>query len=249
MLADFSRLQLTEGDLFAVSGQKLAKELAASDNGCSVGKTNHTETQINKSYTFSPLVIHASSAGSLMCCNVWLTHPFYLIQSLAHSVSLSLLHAHYSFTPALCLSQSLSINWRDKPKQICLKPLPSWRSHRNDTYSLSFQTTLMAYWRACRLTDYCICVCMLGAECTLVSVCILIQLLSILYHFRSLRRNLNLSFCPATSNCHTLAWGTTSKIHKHFVKTFWFVVTQLWRSIIVHHSSVKSSFCRDYTVI
>ena len=81
------------------------------------------------------------------------------------------------------LSQSLSINKRDKPQTNLPKAFCwGWRSHRNDTYSLSFQTTLMAYWRACRLTDYCICVCTLGGECTVTSVCVLIQLPSIFYH-------------------------------------------------------------------
>lgn len=138
---------------------------------------------------FSPLVINAPPACSLMCSNVIFIGARLLIFIQTHSVSLSLLHSHFSFTPALFppLSQSLSINRKDKPKQICLKPLPGWWSYRNDTYSLSFQTTLMAYWRACRLTDYCICVSMTGGECTLMSVSIWIQLLSILYHFRSLR--------------------------------------------------------------
>lgn len=107
------------------------------------------------------LPLQAAVLGlGLMCCNVCLTRAcrFYHIQtpnsfSLSQSPSCPLLILFNS------LSQSLSINRGDKPQHICLKPLPGWWSHRNDTYSLSFQTTLMAYWRACRLTDYlCLCV-------------------------------------------------------------------------------------------
>lgn len=96
---------------------------------------------IHKSY------VSAASVGSLMRCNVYLMRAdwFYLIQTP---------NSFILFQSSLCplilfnsLSESLFIN-RDKPEHICLKPLPGWWSHRNDTYFLPFQMTLMAYWRA-----------------------------------------------------------------------------------------------------